>query len=698
MLALYRSGRQAEALEAYRQTRTTLHELGVEPSEELRGLEKQILTHDSALTPVRHKSNLPAQRTHLIGRGRELAEVLALVRANTLVTLTGAGGSGKTRLALAAASELLTEFADGVWFVSLASLTDPTLVEPTIAHALGVHSELDQFLHGKQLLLLLDNLEQLLPEVAATVARLETKVLGTSRERLNLTAEYEYVVPTLPLDNAVELFVQRARRLRPRLEPDEHITEIARRLGGLPLALELAAARVKILTPEQIVERLGDNLDLVSGGGQDRPPRQRTLRATLEWSHDLLGAGQRRLFARLGIFAAGFDLETAQAVTEAEIDSLQSLLDKSLLTSTGDNGFAMLDTLRTFAREHLDPAELDTLRGRQFEQLEALAERSPFFLADSTFSGEARLAWLDEVEQLLPDTREVLAWALARDPARTGQLVCRLSVGFLLRGGGANEARTWLERLLQERPALPDEVLAEALTRLGDDRLHGHDLEAAAAFRRESIDLFRRLGDRMMAAWATNGYAGTLRSQGAYTDALALHEQALADFRDLDNPAMVAFTLYGIGNTLMRLGDFDRARETLRQAIATAESYGGDVAFMLHSLAELELEQRNLDDAEALYLRAHDSARDIKDLFVVVYCLAGLACIAALREDTEDAGERWGGVERTEHEIGERIPRRDRHTYEHILGPLQGGAEFRRGYEAGRTSATEAAGLATDTN
>lgn len=245
-------------------------------------------------------TNLPLQPTPLVGRERELAEVLELVVANRLVTLTGAGGSGKTRLALHAAAQLVDDFPHGVWFVSLASLTDPELVETTIAQALGARGELTDFLRNKQLLVVLDNLEQLLPGVAAIVARLDVKVLTTSRERLNVTAEHEYPVPTLPLDDAVALFTQRARQVKPRFAPDEHVTEIARRLDGLPLALELTAARVKVLTPEQVVERLGESLDLVSGGGQDRPQRQRTLRATLEWSYGLLSNDEQQLFARLG--------------------------------------------------------------------------------------------------------------------------------------------------------------------------------------------------------------------------------------------------------------------------------------------------------------------------------------------------------------------------------------------------------------
>jgi len=688
MLALYRSGRQAEALETYRQARATLDELGIEPSEQLRRLEKQILTQDRALDTPRRQTNLPLQATPLIGRTRELAEVLELVRANRLVTLTGTGGLGKTRLALQAARELIDDFADGVWFVSLASLRDPDLVEPTIAQVLGARGELNEYLRGKHLLLLLDNLEQLLPEVAPTVAGLEAKVLATSRERLNVAAEHEYPVPTLPLEDAVALFTERARLLKPRFEPDGHVAEIARRLDGLPLALELAAARVKVLAPAQIVERLGENIDLLSGGSRDRPERQQTLRATLEWSHNLLNAGEQRLFARLGIFAGSFDLETAEVVAEADIDTLQSLLDKSLLQPTSDDRLVLLETLRAFAREQLDADELEALRHQQLRFLEVIAERSPAFPAAWAVSAEEQLVWLEQVDALLPDIREVLAWALARDPARAGVLICQLVPG-LFREGGGREERAWLERLLRQRSALPDEVLGEALAHLGNSRWHEGDLEAAAALLHESIERFRQLGNRLMAAWATNLYARTVFARGAYADALALYEQTLADFRDLDNQGLVVGTLNAIGCTLVELGDFDRARDTLHQAIAAAESYGGyNVLFMQHSLADLELEQRNLEEAETLYARARDTAREIKHLFFVACCLAGLACVAALRGDTEAAGEHWGRVEWIEDETGDRIRRWDRERYERILEPIANEAAFRRGYEAGRAAAT----------
>jgi tetratricopeptide (TPR) repeat protein len=515
------------------------------------------------------------------------------------------------------------------------------------------------------------------------VAGLEAKVLATSRERLNVAAEQEYPVPTLPLEDGVVLFTERARQRQPRFEPDENVTELARRLDGLPLAIELAAARVKVLTPAQIVERLGESLDLLSGGGRDRPKRHRTLRATLEWSHNLLTDDERKLFSRLGIFASSFDLGMAGAVAEADLDALQSLLDKSLLTPTGDDRFAMLDTVRTFAREQLDADELATLRHRQLQLLEPIAERSPAQLNVAAVSAEEQVAWFDEFERLLPDIRDVLAWALARDPARVGLVISLLIPGFIVRGG-AHESRTWLERLLRQRSALPDGVLAQALGDLGNERRHEGDLEAAAALLHESTELFRRLGNRRGMGWAATGYAHTLAARGAYADALALYERTLAEFSD--DQGMVAGTLNFIGHTLLQLGDFDRARETLLQAMAAAESSGDLTGHMLQSLGDLELEQRNLDDAETLYARARDIAREFKAWLDVAYCLAGLACVAALRGDTEGAGQSWGRVKRIEDETGDHLQGWDRERYERILEPLTNETAFLRGYEDGQAA------------
>src|SRR5262245_20232413 len=295
------------------------------------------------------RTNLPVQPTPFVGREGELAEVLALLDQHRIVTLTGPGGAGKTRLALQAAAESVEKYGDGVWFVSLAALRDPQLIEPTIARVVGGPDDLHEFLAGKRTLLVLDNLEQLLPEAADIVPRLDAHILATSRSRLNVGTEQEFPVPTLPSDDAAALFTQRARQLVPQFEPDSAVRRIAERLEGLPLALELAAARVKVLTPAQILERLGRSLDLLTSGAHDAPERQRTLRGTVEWSYELLTTDEQLLFARLAVFSGAFELDAAEAVCSAELDVLQSLVDKNLLRHGEDGRFFMLGTIKELA-------------------------------------------------------------------------------------------------------------------------------------------------------------------------------------------------------------------------------------------------------------------------------------------------------------------------------------------------------------
>ena len=306
-------------------------------------------------------TNLMRPPMSFVARADELADVLRLIRSDApLVTLTGPGGTGKTRLALEAAITSIGDWPNGVWFVPLAPVTDEALLEPTIASVVGASGELREALRSRRLLLVLDNLEQL-PAAPPILAELlaacpDMRVLATSRTRLNLSIEQEYPVSTLPPADAAELFVQRARLRKPRFEPDDSVLEIARLLDGLPLALELAAARIKVLTPAQILERLGRSLDVLGGGPADAPERQRTLWATIDWSHALLDHDEQALFRRLGVFAGTFDLEAAEAVGGGDLDTLASLVDKSLLRPAGEGRFAMLHVLREFARDRLEAA------------------------------------------------------------------------------------------------------------------------------------------------------------------------------------------------------------------------------------------------------------------------------------------------------------------------------------------------------
>ena len=349
------------------------------------------------------------QPTPFVGRERELAEVLGLLDSHRIVTLTGPGGSGKTRLALQAAAESVERYGDGVWFVSLAAVRDPQLIEATIAREVGGPDDLDEFLAGKRTLLVLDNLEQLLPDAADVVVRLNARILATSRSRLNVAAEQEFPVPTLPVNDGEVLFTQRARQLQPGFEPDAAVREIVERLDGLPLALELAAGRVKVLTPEQTFERLCRGLDLLTAGAHDAPERQRTLRGTVEWSYQLLTAVERRLFAQLAVFAGSFSLEATEAVCSAELDVLQSLVDQSLLRHGEDGRFFMLATIKEFALEKLrDLPDASSLSRRHDDYFLGVAEELD---ARERQSGMRELGAesLIRFERELPSLRAALA-------------------------------------------------------------------------------------------------------------------------------------------------------------------------------------------------------------------------------------------------------------------------------------------------
>ncbi len=645
-----------------------VRDLGLHRLKDLSAAERLFQLGSSEFPPLQtlYQTNLPVQPWPLVGRERELAEVLGFLHDGTrLLTLTGAGGSGKTRLALHAAAELAGDFADGVWFVSLAPVRDPSLVEATVAQVLGVQGEVLEHLRSRRLLLLLDNLEHLL-EAATWIAELlavapDLRVLATSRERLAVAAEQEYVVPTLALPEASELFVERARRLVPSFQPDEHVEAIAQRLDGLPLALELAAARVKVLAPSQIRERLAHSFALVSGGGRDVPDRQRTLRATLEWSLDLLDTEERELFFRLGVFAGSFSLDAAEEVAGADVDALASLVDKSLLRSLPDGRFFYLEPIRELALERL----------RSLGDEDALRERQAAFhlrvLPWSTgFSRSEEIEWSTRVAAEHQNLRATLAWLVEHDRYPDALRLIH-ATAFHWEARATDEGYRWCVAALEG--AAPSDLRANVLRWGSGWAAVTGRLDAAVELADEAVSLSRARGDPDDLGWSLTMAASARGARREYDQGRALFEESLAATPPDSVDRMRLLHFYG--EFELDAGNLVRGRMLLEDSLqqAKAQHDNGLESIILHGLGDAALLANDPEAALACYRKAALLARETEDTGTLLYCLAGLAASAACRGDLKTAALLWGALEQREAEEGLKIVIQGRERYEQFLPP-----------------------------
>ncbi len=622
-----------------------LRDLGEHRLKDLSAPERIFQLGDGEFPPLRslNATNLPVAANPLVGRERELAELLELFRDSArLVTLTGAGGSGKTRLGLQAAAELVGDFPRGVFFVPLAGVRQPELVASTIAATVGVR-DLSE-LRERRALLVVDNFEHLLdaaPEIAALLAAAPlASVLATSRAPLRLEGEREYPLEPLRDEDAVELLTQRARAVRPDFEPDDSAREICRRLDGLPLAVELAASRLRSLGSRALLERLERRLPLLTGGRRDAPERQRTLRETIEWSYDLLPADQQQLFRRLSVFAGGFSLAGAEVVCDADLDLVDALVEASLLKAAGQDRFLMLETIREFAAERLDAnEEAEAIRRRHAEFFVELAQS-----ANLTIEAEGPMQHGLVVPER-SNVRGALAWAIASGYGDLGLRLATALENFWVTTD-PDEGRRWLEDLLPLGPAAPSPLHALALRCIGNCAAISGD-EAAEDLYEQSLAESSALGDELRSALVSVRIAIQAFRRGDEARARRLLEVSLAFFRRIGFRKGEAQCLDFLGHLERRGGSPERALELYEGSTSLYRETGfswGETRSLLAS-AETLFELGRPAEAARSATEALGVARRIDDRIGTVYALAVVARAVAEQGDAEPAGRLWGALE-----------------------------------------------------
>jgi predicted ATPase/class 3 adenylate cyclase len=645
------------------------------------------------------RTNVPVPSTPFLGRKGELAEVVRLLRRNDvrLLTLTGPGGTGKTRLALQAAAELSDELPDGIWWVPLAPLREPALVLASVAQTLGVMEEqgravaatLAVRLEGKQMLVVLDNAEHLLPEVATELASLAAacptlKLLATSRERIQVAVETVWPVPPLDPQDAEQMFVERARSVGVQLVADETVSELCKRLDELPLALELAAARTVVFSPDQLLDRLAQRLDLLKGG-RDADPRQQTMRTAIDWSYELLTLEEQRLFCTLSVFASGCTFEAAEAVAHAEPDTLQSLLDKSLLrrreTELGPR-YWMLDTMSDYAAEKLelrdDAAES---RRRQAEWSRDLAVRmmgAPDLNASRTASAGGVARFRDEYD----NARIALAWAWDAGMDDLGIDLGSACARYWFGAGLFRDASSWLDEAMPRIPSVPAESQLRALKVGGLIAFFVlADSDRADALWAEARVVAERLHLDDDCAWIDQRRAGVAWERGDNDGAIAQYERLLAYHRAKGNPLAEADSLHNLGESLRDIGQFEAAEGYLLDAAAVYGEIGAtrELFHNTHSLGDLALDRGDYAAALALYRQGVDSGIAIDDQRFLAYCLAGIASALAESHRGEEAALVWGAVCAAEESRGFRMLVPERRRYEMHLTRLEQSEAWSRG-------------------
>jgi predicted ATPase/class 3 adenylate cyclase len=632
-----------------------LRDLGEHRLKDLTAAERIYQLGDGDFPPLKSldHSNLPIAAGPMLGRKQELAEVLELLSNSVrLVTLVGPGGTGKTRLALQAAAELVPTF-DDVWFVPLATLQDAELVLPTIAQTIGASGELAEHLRSRRTLLVLDNFEHLLAASASVSDLLgaadPVRVLATSRAPLRIAFERELPLDPLPDSEAAALFVERARAAGRRVQLDDVVRSVCRRVDRLPLAIELAAARTKLLDPPALLARLEQRLPMLTEGRRDAPARQRTLKDTIGWSYGLLDGSLQQVFRRLSVFA-GFSLEAAEAVSRATIDDVAALADASLLKSLGSGRFLMLETIREFGADRLAEAgELDAVRKAHAVHFRDLAEAAQPHVSHG---GAEQASWFTRLEEERDNLRQAIAYFRETERREDELRLVVAAYEFWWMHGYAAEARQYLDHALGADLPDPSPLAIEALEAAAYFAYLAHDDEATLQRAAQLLELASQMGDDIAAA-------------------RALHQQALATHdvdqrRALDERALELFgadpgaryPLESLGIVALQRGDLRAARAYLERCVDVCRASGQlkdlSTAFIL--LALIAVRERDAESAADLLVDGAETARTVGDVSIMVWgrVWSVLAEIFFVRGEPERALRLLAAAERLRDE--ERLP------------------------------------------
>jgi non-specific serine/threonine protein kinase len=645
--------------------------------------------------PASHvaSARLPTPATPIIGRDRALEDVRSLIAGRPrLVTLTGPGGVGKTRLALEVAEALRGDFSDGVWFVDLSSLVDPQLVLPYIWGILAKGREngesplenLVTTLQSSQMLVVLDNCEQVLeaaPELAVALGVCPRLiVLATSRAPLRIRGELEY--PVLPLElprldqpmrldaagkaSSVDLFIERVRAVRPDFELNADnaadVAELCVRLDGLPLAIELVAPRLRSMSPAALLERLDSCMNNVGDAPRDVAARQRTMRATVNWSYCLLNHSQQRLFRRLAVFESGFDMFSAEAVCgsgESVVGDLGALVEASLVFAvhfSARTGFGLLETVRTYALEQLSASgELDAVREAHLRHYVSLVEE-----LELRTSGREQVSCLDRLEREHANICAALRWALQQQDVSLGLRLCSALRHFWYVRGSLREGSEWLAGFLSCPMADVDPRLrARALNAAGNLAGQRGAYADAERYHRESLSLRRNIGDEREIAQSLVNLGSTSVARGDFQTAQDLYEESLRLRRSLDDAPGVFLSLENLALLAYQMGQFERARALYVEARALAESLGNsrNIARTLQGLAWVAQQQGHLDEAIGLNHQALLRFHDVGDRSALAECLETIGDLASVQGNAHRGARLLGAAERLWEQAGStRLP------------------------------------------